>query len=247
MGISDYKNGTLYRYPESEHALPGTPLPLQNMRVIPPDSNEGFSETKGRDNVCRIYDYKRLLLRDNEPYYLGIYVDVPKAIVTRQADIATIRNLMLLGLAAFLAMATAWIFGGVMIVKPLNTLADKTRRLGNGHADVRTQLPYTEDEFGKLAKSFDDMVVSLDRTDAERRKVEEEREALIVELQDAVSNIKTLKGLLPLCASCKKIRNDKGYWEQMETYVRDHSEADFSHSICPECAEKLYPGYKTAK
>ena len=53
--------------------------------------------------------------------------------------------------------------------------------------------------------------------------------------------IKTLRGLLPICSSCKKIRDDQGYWEQIETYVRDHSEADFTHSICPECIKKLYP------
>jgi len=50
-----------------------------------------------------------------------------------------------------------------------------------------------------------------------------------------------LSGLLPICASFKKIRNDKGYWEQMEIYISEHSEADFSHSICPECAKKIYP------
>lgn len=60
-------------------------------------------------------------------------------------------------------------------------------------------------------------------------------------LQEALDNIKTLSGLLPICSSCKKIRDDTGYWNQIETYVRDHSDADFSHSICPECARKLYP------
>ena len=62
------------------------------------------------------------------------------------------------------------------------------------------------------------------------------------ELQKALSEIKTLSGLLPICASCKKIRDDKGYWNQIEIYIRDHSEAEFSHSLCPLCAEKLY-GY----
>lgn len=75
----------------------------------------------------------------------------------------------------------------------------------------------------------------------DRKNAEEERERLIVELKEALSRVKTLSGLLPICASCKKIRNDKGYWEQMEMYIRDHSEAEFSHGICPECAEKLYP------
>jgi PAS domain S-box-containing protein len=62
-------------------------------------------------------------------------------------------------------------------------------------------------------------------------------------LQDALAKIKTLSGLLPICAACKKIRDDKGYWNQIEVYIRDHSEADFSHSICPECAKKLYPEF----
>ena len=59
-------------------------------------------------------------------------------------------------------------------------------------------------------------------------------------LQKALSEIKTLSGLLPICASCKKIRDDKGYWNQLELYIRDHSEAEFSHSICPTCADNLY-------
>ncbi len=75
----------------------------------------------------------------------------------------------------------------------------------------------------------------------ERKQTEEERERLIVELEEALSRVKTLSGLLPICASCKKIRNDKGQWEQMEMYIRDRSEAEFSHGICPECAAKLYP------
>jgi PAS domain S-box-containing protein len=73
-----------------------------------------------------------------------------------------------------------------------------------------------------------------------RKQVEEERDRLISNLQGALNNIKTLKGLLPICANCKKIRDDKGYWNQIETYIRDNSDAKFSHSICPHCAEKLY-------
>jgi len=72
---------------------------------------------------------------------------------------------------------------------------------------------------------------------------EEEREKLIKELQGALAKVKLLSGLLPICASCKKIRDDKGYWNQLESYLQAHSEAEFSHGLCPECAEKLYPGY----
>lgn len=75
----------------------------------------------------------------------------------------------------------------------------------------------------------------------ERKKAELERERLIGELQDALRNIKTLTGLLPICASCKRIRDDKGYWNRIEKYIEDHSDAMLSHGICPECMKRLYP------
>jgi len=75
----------------------------------------------------------------------------------------------------------------------------------------------------------------------ERRRAEEEKEKLIAELQKALSEVKTLSGLLPICSSCKKIRNDEGYWEQIEGYIRNRSDADFSHGICPDCAKRIYP------
>ena len=65
---------------------------------------------------------------------------------------------------------------------------------------------------------------------------------LSARVEQAVAQVKVLSGLLPICASCKKIRDDTGYWSQMETYIHDHSEAEFSHGICPDCSEKLYPG-----
>jgi len=73
-----------------------------------------------------------------------------------------------------------------------------------------------------------------------KRRAEEEKERLIVELQQALASVKTLSGLLPICASCKKIRNDDGYWTLVETYVSQHSDAEFSHGICPDCGKKLY-------
>ena len=74
-----------------------------------------------------------------------------------------------------------------------------------------------------------------------RKLIEEEKKQLIDELQEALAQVKLLSGFFPICASCKRIRDDKGYWNQIESYIRDHSEAEFSHSICPECAIKLYP------
>lgn len=75
----------------------------------------------------------------------------------------------------------------------------------------------------------------------QRRQIEGEKEQLILQLQEALSKVKLLSGFLPICSSCKKIRDDRGYWNQIESYIRDHSEAEFSHGICPECFKKLYP------
>jgi len=74
-----------------------------------------------------------------------------------------------------------------------------------------------------------------------KHKSEKEKDKLIQKLRDALSKVKMLSGLIPICASCKKIRDDKGYWEHIELYIRDHSEADFTHSVCPDCSKKLYP------
>lgn len=79
--------------------------------------------------------------------------------------------------------------------------------------------------------------------DISRRKTaEQERDRLIDELRQALSHVKTLRGLLPICASCKKIRDDQGYWQHLECYIQEHSEAEFTHGICPECMARLYPG-----
>jgi hypothetical protein len=83
----------------------------------------------------------------------------------------------------------------------------------------------------------------LEQLNAQLTATKDNLESSNKELELALFNVKQLSGMLPICASCKKIRNDKGYWEQIEAYIRDHSEVEFSHGICPDCAEKLYPGY----
>lgn len=69
-----------------------------------------------------------------------------------------------------------------------------------------------------------------------------ERKKLFTQLEHSMTEIKKLRGFLPICSNCKKIRDDKGYWTQVEVYISTHSDAEFSHGICPECAETLYPG-----
>ena len=113
------------------------------------------------------------------------------------------------------------------------------------HRLATGEIRHVEVYSGPVALKGKQLLYSIIHDISERRRLEEEKERLIFELRDALSKIKTLSGLLPICASCKKIRDDKGYWQQIESYIRDHSQAEFSHGICPECIKKLYPDLKT--
>ena len=94
-------------------------------------------------------------------------------------------------------------------------------------------IPFAEDERNYL------LIIVYDIT--ERKRAELVNEALIEKLQKAIDEIKTLKGIIPICASCKQIRDDEGFWNQLEQFIMEHSDAVFSHGICPSCAKKLYP------
>jgi len=83
--------------------------------------------------------------------------------------------------------------------------------------------------------------VHIARDITNRINRQNERDRLVQELEAALAQVKKLCGLLPICSYCKRIRDDKGYWNQIESYIRDHSDARFSHSICQECAKKYYP------
>lgn len=99
---------------------------------------------------------------------------------------------------------------------------------------------YYEDSYNPIVDKDNKVAgLTLLLTDiTERKKMEQERERLIRELKESLSQVKTLSGLLPICASCKKIRDDAGYWNRIEDYIRQHSGANFTHGICPECYAK---------
>jgi HAMP domain-containing protein len=134
------------------------------------------------------------------------------------------------------------------ISAPLGALSAAARGIAAGDYS-RTVAVGSSDELGVLEDSFNQMAAAVARAEhdlqakiaelnaeiAERERVERERLELIADLQRAMSEIKSLRGIIPICAKCKKIRDDKGYWAQLETYLRDHSEAEFSHGLCPDC------------
>jgi hypothetical protein len=96
--------------------------------------------------------------------------------------------------------------------------------------------PYDESDARQITLFMNSMWGIL-----KQRRSEQERDKLIRGLKEALDRVQTLSGLLPICANCKKIRDDTGYWNQIEDYISEHSGAEFSHSICPVCAKKLYP------
>lgn len=143
-------------------------------------------------------------------------------------------------------------------LRALGAIAQRVAESGSldSHAEVAGP-----DDVQALASSFNAMIdrVRSSKEHLERRVEERtadlsvaneellrlnlEKELAIVELKEALNKISTLRGLLPICAACKKIRDDKGYWNQIETYIMEHTEADFSHGFCPDCARELYGEY----
>jgi two-component system cell cycle sensor histidine kinase/response regulator CckA len=121
------------------------------------------------------------------------------------------------------------------IAEPLETVR---RRKDGAPVNVCETMSAIKDASGHIIGASS---IAYDIT--ERKKIEAERTQLITHLNETLSKVKTLSGLLPICASCKKIRDDHGYWQKLETFVHEHSEAEFSHSICPDCMRLLYPEF----
>lgn len=117
----------------------------------------------------------------------------------------------------------------IIFISALNETLEKIKAFSLGGVDYITK-PFKSEE-----------VLARVRTHLTLRFLQLELEQKNAELQKAMDEIKTLRGFIPICASCKKIRNDEGYWEQIESYISSRSEAIFSHGCCDECARKLYP------
>jgi len=127
-----------------------------------------------------------------------------------------------------------------LIAREKNTPVIVLTGLADEAVAIQALQSGVQDYLNKDALCGDLLVRSL-RYSMERFHNLQEKEKLIRELQEALDNVKTLSGLLPICAKCKNIRTDDGYWMQVESYLRDYSGLNFTHSTCPECVKKLYP------
>lgn len=99
---------------------------------------------------------------------------------------------------------------------------------------LETRVEERTNELNKANKSMQREIIT-------RKEIEVEKEALIGELRTSIEQVKTLRGLLPICSSCQQIRDDKGNWNKIDVYIQEHTEVELTHGICPDCAKKLYP------
>lgn len=160
------------------------------------------------------------------------------------------QTLVIVGILVILILVVTQRFA-VHLGRPLEELAVAAHGMAGG--ELTQQVPVrSRDEVGVLASSFNTMaervaeahagleekIAALNAENARRKQAEAERERLIGELTDAMAQIKTLAGIIPICASCKRIRDDRGYWNQLESYLSEHSDAHFTHGLCPDCFER---------
>jgi hypothetical protein len=128
--------------------------------------------------------------------------------------------------------------------KILKVLMDRVERsiasTGNAYALFENNI-VLQGQVEQRTRALETANRELSDEIAKRRIAEEENETLIRELRKALSEVKVLSGMLPICSHCKNIRNDQGYWQKIESYIQEHSNAEFTHSLCHECLQKYYP------
>lgn len=196
-----------------------------------------------------IYGAKRSFNRSANEVVSAISIRVPLSEAYARADQFS-RHLSEIFIIVLMSMfAIQYLVYRLVILEPIKKIKNKALSISENEESLGEEisLPVSR-EFGELASAFNTMSLKLrQQMDYLEEKVDERTSELRgsnEQLQEALSKVKLLSGFLPICASCKKIRDDKGYWNQIESYIKDRSEAEFSHGICPECAEKVYSELK---
>ena len=138
------------------------------------------------------------------------------------------------------SLGLLWLLGFGGLILAMRGLKRRTRERDKAEAELQKTYDELEIKVRERTTVLSMTNKKLSQEIKERKQVEKEREQLINELQEALVNVKTLSGLLPICANCKKIRDDKGYWNNLEGYIQTHSEVKFSHGMCSECSDELY-------
>lgn len=195
MTVLDHRGARLYRVPQESKPL-GKPVPSDSFGAFSGELDHGIYEKVSEDGVRRMYAFKQLRLRKNEPPYLYLCIGIPKDAIVQKANFEMLKGLAFLGIAAFAAAFLAWLFGNYAFVTPLNRLVEATRRFGGGALGTRTGLPHTSDELGNLAESFDSMASLLETREIARKSAEESlalRESYLTAIIENVPGLVWLK------------------------------------------------------
>jgi HAMP domain-containing protein len=180
-----------------------------------------------------------------------LMVDLSLAEVDQLAAAVLGQQILQSLMTVIIVIAALISFMYLIVTRPLAYFLRITRAIADGDLSRRVNIT-AKDEIGELGASFNSMTQNiLARTQelerlnkiaatelTERKRAEELLEEERRRLQQALDEVRTLRGIVPICSYCKKIRDDEGYWKQVEQYVSEHTEAKFSHGICPACFEK---------
>jgi len=228
-------------------ALPGKEYDEIQPRLLQGFTEPSVDEEPYRDQWGIFLSGYSPLLNGNGQYLVGI--DMRADEVDNKLAELRLTGLVSLLASVLLALGLAhWLSRG--LARRINTLTETCRRYALGRFDETIQ-ERPVDEFGQLMEAFNTMGEELGRArsrsdaamkelSAARDNLEERVRERTAELQEVLDKVKVMSGLLPICASCKKIRDDKGYWQQVEDFVGEHTGAHFSHGLCPACVSKLY-------
>ena len=204
-------------------------VPLDLKRAHPADPKQSVSSQWLYTDKGSVQDIAVPLLQGK----IGVlHIGFSEGAIEKDVD-TIVKSVVLFSVGVLLLGILASVVFSRAITKPLLMLAGAAEAFGRGELGTQVAIA-SNDEVGELARIFNSMI-------EKRKQIEAEREKLIRNLQAALAEVKLLSGFLPICTSCKKIRDDRGYWNQIESYISTHSDVEFSHSVCPECAQKLYP------
>lgn len=214
-------------------------------------------------DLVSLYGPERSYNRSADEVVSAISIRIPLSEAYASVNQLTLRLSALFAIVFIGLFAIVAFLNNRLVFIPLKNIRKKALQISTDpkHLGEEIDLPEGK-ELAELVIAFNDMSLQLfeDRTQLENRidkrtselKIAnerlhqeiEERKQTISELEQTLNEVKILRGILPICSYCKKIRDDKGYWNQLEIYLTEHSRAELSHSLCPECAKKYYPDIK---
>ena len=202
-------------------------------------------DTPGRApaSMVSLYGETRSFGRNQGEVVSAISIRIPLEDAYARADRLVV--FLSLGILAVLALVGLVMFqlNRQLLIRPLNRMRRQADLIADQQANLDERLPLDfPGEWNELARDFNTMAASLRES---YQNLEGKVRDRTLDLETALAEVKKLSGLLPICANCKKVRDDQGYWRQIESYISKHSEATFSHGICPDCVKKLYPDLDT--